>query len=277
MKYALVTGAAMGIGKSIAIELARRSYSLILIDKDQEELLKTIEKIKHDYTIDIIPVVKDIADSKAARDIYNTTIELHKDLEVVVNNAGFGINGYFELVSIEEQLEIVDVNIKAQVSLTHIFLPVLRRNRRGYLLNVASTTAFQPVPFLAVYAASKAFVLSFNRSIQTELNGTGVHLSCLIPGSTDTNFVHRARMNERTRKIANRFNMSPELVARIAIDGLFKGKPEIIPGTTNWLNAFFPRFFPATFVAKIAARIYKPTDPHNAPQVVPLLPANEFN
>ncbi|MBO9660853.1 MAG: SDR family NAD(P)-dependent oxidoreductase, partial [Chitinophagaceae bacterium] len=159
-----------------------------------------------------------------------------------------------------EQFGIIDVNIKAQLSITHEFLPVLRKAEKAFLLNVCSTTAYQPVPYLAVYAASKAFVLSFNKSLRYELRNSSVSLSYLSPGSTDTDFVIRARMKAHTLKQAERFNMTPESVAKIAVDGLFKGKEEIVPGFLNKLNAVLPKFFPLLLVRKIAASIYEPRE-----------------
>jgi short-subunit dehydrogenase len=177
---------------------------------------------------------------------------------VVVNNAGYGLNGRFEELSVKDQLNIIDVNIRAQVSISHTFIPILRSFPRSYLLNVGSTTAFQTVPFLNIYAASKAFVLSFTRGLRFELRQSPISVSCLIPGSTDTDFVNRAGMGLKTLRIADRFNMTPEKVAKIAVKGLFAGKAEIIPGFTNRLNGFLPKFFPKIFVEKIAAGIYEP-------------------
>jgi len=137
---------------------------------------------------------------------------------------------------------------------------VLRQFPRAYLLNLASTTAYQTVPYLNIYAATKAFALSFTRGLRYELRHSGISVSALSPGSTDTDFVNRARMSEHTRSIANRFNMTPEKVASIAVEGLFKGKAEIIPGFTNKLNAWLPKFFPKLFVEKIAAGIYAPKE-----------------
>ena len=125
-------------------------------------------------------------------------------------------------------------------------------------MNVASTTCFQSVPYLNVYAASKAFVLSFTRGLRFELRNTSISVSVLIPGSTDTDFVNRARMSPAVKRTAEKFNMQPDLVGKIAVRGLFKGKAEIIPGFSNKVHAFFPRFFPKSFVEKLGGNIYKP-------------------
>ncbi|MDF2188495.1 SDR family NAD(P)-dependent oxidoreductase [Paraflavitalea sp. CAU 1676] len=258
MSYALVTGSAKGIGKHIAIELARRNYSILLTDIDAPALRDTAIEIRRDYGVDVQELVQDLSRSDAAAKLKAWSAYYHDRLTVVVNNAGFGLNDPFEELSLEEQFGIIDVNIKAQLAITHAFLPVLKSFPRSYLLNVCSTTAFQPVPYLAVYAASKAFVLSFNRSLHHELRHSSVSLSYLSPGSTDTAFVERARMKPHTLKTATHFNMSPAEVARIGVRGLFRGKEHIVPGFLNKLNAVLPKFFPVSFVRRIAGSIYEP-------------------
>jgi short-subunit dehydrogenase len=256
MSYALVTGAAKGIGKGIAKELALLGFDLLLIDRDEVALAATkkeLGSIVHVYTLPL-----DLSAPGALETITAWTAAWHNELQVVINNAGFGLNGSFEQLALDEQLNMIDVNIKAQVSLSYVYIPVLKKQSRSFLLNVGSTTCFQTVPYLNVYAASKAFVVSFTRGLRFELQNTSVSVSVLIPGSTDTDFVNRAGMSAEVKKTAERFNMSPDLVGKIAVRGLFKGKAAIIPGFSNKLHAFFPRFFPQSFVEKIAGNIYKP-------------------
>lgn len=257
MNYALVTGAAHGIGRAIALELARRNYHLLLTDWDAAALKETGDLIVQSYAVDVHQFIQDLADPSAAGNLASWSFPFHEKLNIVVNNAGYGLNDAFEKLSIDEQFGIIDVNIKAQLAITHAFLPVLRTFDKSYLLNVCSTTAYQPVPYLAVYAASKAFVLSFNRSLKYELRNSNVSLSYLSPGSTNTNFVKRARMKAHTLKTADRFNMTAEEVAKIAIRGLLAGKEAIVPGFLNKVNAVLPKFFPLSFVRKIAASIYE--------------------
>ncbi|QEC40173.1 SDR family NAD(P)-dependent oxidoreductase [Pseudobacter ginsenosidimutans] len=230
MSYALITGAAKGIGKSIATELAKRNYSLLLTDFDEANLIATSENLHRKFGLDVRYFVLDLTTSDAAAQLLAWSHPFHQQLKVVVNNAGYGLNGAFETLGLEEQFGIIDVNIKAQLAITHHFLPVLKQLKKSYLLNVCSTTAYQPVPYLAVYAASKAFVLSFNKSLKHELRNTRVSLSYLSPGATDTAFVVRARMKAHTLKTATRFNMTADEVGAIAVRGLFKGKEEIVPG-----------------------------------------------
>lgn len=261
MAYALVTGGAKGIGKGIAKELARLGFDLLLIDKDEAALTATKKELEASSAYRVHTLLLDLSAAGALETITAWTATWHHDLQVVINNAGFGLNGSFEQLALEEQLNMIDVNIKAQVSLSHAYIPVLKKQSRSFLLNVGSTTCFQTVPYLNVYAASKAFVVSFTRGLRFELQNTPVSVSVLIPGSTDTDFVNRAGMSDEVKKTAERFNMSPDLVGKIAVHGLFKGKAEIIPGFSNKLHGFFPRFFPKSVAETIAGKIYKPKEP----------------
>lgn len=258
-RYAFVTGAAKGIGKSIAFELAGRGYSLLLVDSDENELSHTVSHLQKRFrNSDIRGLGFDLSHTGKFSEILDWTSPYHKNLEVVVNNAGFGLNGSFEDLNLEEQLRIIDVNLKALIKLTYLYLPVLKGPSRRYILNVASTAAYQAVPYFTVYSASKAAVLSFNRALRYELRSSNISLTNLSPGSTDTDFVHRAQMGSSLKKLAEKFNMSPDEVAKIAVTGLFAGKSEIIPGFTNVLNAYLPRFVPKILTETIGARIYHP-------------------
>nr|WP_295864527.1 SDR family NAD(P)-dependent oxidoreductase [uncultured Chitinophaga sp.] len=257
MSYALVTGAAKGIGKAIAAELAQRNYHLLLVDLDNTSLQETATALVGLYHVHVHTLHQDLSQPDALSKVTAWSSRWHDQLSVVVNNAGYGINGAFENLTLEEQFNIIDVNVKAQVGLSYAYIPVLRRFPKSWLLNLASTTAYQTVPYLNIYAATKAFALSFTRGLRHELRHSPISVSALSPGSTDTDFVNRARMGGSTRKLADRFNMTPEKVAKIAVNGLFKGKAEIVPGFVNKLNAFLPKFFPKPLVEKIAANIYE--------------------
>lgn len=260
MPYALVTGAAKGIGKAIAKELAARGYDLLITDIDEKNLTITEKEISKTYYRDVHSLELDLSEPDAAETILYWTQPFHKNLSIVVNNAGYGLNGSFTDIPLEKQLNIIDVNIKAQLKIAHAFIPVLKQFPKAHLLNVGSTTSYQSVPYLSIYAASKAFVISFTRSLRYELRNSGIVVSVLSPGSTDTDFVNRANMTERTKNTAKKFNMTADEVGKIAVEGLLKGKAEIIPGFTNKLNAYLPKFFPKAFVEKIAGNIYEPRE-----------------
>lgn len=260
MSYALITGAAKGIGAAIAGELARKGYDLLLVDIEEEGLKRTKKNIKETTAREIHTLSLDLSTPDCAKKIFEWTSPHHHELNVIVNNAGYGLNGAFEKLSIDEHENIIDVNIKAQLKIAHAFIPVLKKFDAAYLMNVGSTTCFQSVPYMSVYAASKAFVISFTRSLRFELKDSPVSVSCLVPGSTDTDFVNRARMNDYAKKKAVSYYMSPEVVARIAVAGMFRKKAEIIPGVSNKLHSVLPKFFPKSFVEKIAGNIYRPRE-----------------
>ena len=260
MPYALITGSAKGIGAAIAIQMARKGYDLFLVDIDGAGLERTKSTINEKRTVAVNTLQLDLSSPDCAKRIFEWTSPNHNELTVVINNAGYGLNGAFEKLAIEEHENIIDVNIKAQLKIAYAFIPVLKRFNKSYLLNVGSTTCFQSVPYMSIYAASKAFVISFTRSLRFELKDSPISVSCLIPGSTDTDFVNRARMNDYARKTATKYYMSPETVGKIAVAGMFKGKSEIIPGLSNKLHSVLPKFFPKIFVEKIAGNIYRPRE-----------------
>src|SRR5215203_3475341 len=252
MPYALITGAAKGIGSAIAIQIAGKGYDLLLVDVDMIGLERTKNKIAKNHTVTVLTLPLDLSNADSAMQIKEWSSPYHNELRIVINNAGYGLNAPFESLNVEEHENIIDVNIKAQLKICHAFIPILKQSSRSYLLNVGSTTCFQSVPYLSVYAASKAFVISFTRSLRYELKDSSISVSCLIPGSTDTDFVNRARMGDYVRKKASAYNMTAESVAQIAVRGMFNKKAEIIPGMSNQLHSFFPKFFPKSFVEKIA-------------------------
>ncbi|MBE7172612.1 MAG: SDR family NAD(P)-dependent oxidoreductase [Williamsia sp.] len=259
--YALITGAAKGIGRSLAAELAKRNYHLLLADLDGIGLAQTAYNIRERYRVEVRHIELDLAEEGAAAKLKQWSKPYHDQLQIVVNNAGYGLNGQFAHIPSREHMDNIYVNVRAVVEISHAFIPVLQQHpAQAYLLNVGSTTAYQTVPYLNVYAASKAFVLSFTRGLRYELRKSNISVSCLSPGSTDTDFVNRARMGESVRKTAARVNMSPDEVARIAVRGLFRGNSEIIPGWINKLNAWLPSFFPKSLVERIAGNIYEPKE-----------------
>jgi uncharacterized protein len=258
MAYALVTGSAKGIGKSIAIELAKKGYDLLLTDLDEANLVETTNEIKAAHHRAVSYIVKDLGEADVAQTLLLWSEPFHDDLEIVVNNAGYGLTGYFEKLPIKEQLGIVDVNIKATVAITYAFLPILHQRPKAHVMITGSTTSYQSVPYLTIYAASKAFILSFTRSLRYELRKSNINVSCLVPGPTDTHWVKRAGIGKHTLKTADIFNMTPDEVGRIGVHGMFKNRSEIITGITNKLNAFFPKFFPKRFVESIGGGIYDP-------------------
>lgn len=256
MPYALVTGAAKGIGKSMAQQLALRNYKLLLIDIDSNGLAITKAELEKSSGVQVAYLVADLSLPETADVIFEWSAAWHNELEVLVNNAAFGLNGAFKDLPLQEQLNIINVNIKSVVALCHLFIPVFKKRKSGFILNMGSNAAYQPVPYLNIYAASKAFIISFTRSLRYELQSSGISVSCVSPGSTDTNFVDRAGMGTHIRKTAERYNMTPEAVAKIAVNSLLNKKAERITGFQTKLGVFLSWLAPKSLSEKFGANIF---------------------
>lgn len=256
MPFALITGASKGIGKAMALELAARGYDLLLLARSEDLLKETASEIAAGSNISCQWLALDLSGDQAAERVYTHCKEHAFPVSVLVNNAGYGLSGSFEKYPVEAHADMLRLNIITLVSLTRLFLPDLKKQPASYILNIGSSAAYQAIPFLSAYAASKSFVLSFSRGLRGELKGTAVSVTCVCPGPTDTNFVNRANVGAKGQKAAARFNMSPESVARIAIKSLFNRKAEVITGGMNKLSAFFAWLLPKSLVEGIAKKLY---------------------
>jgi short-subunit dehydrogenase len=259
MAFALVTGASKGIGKAISVELAKRKFDLILVARSQNLLQQLAVELSQQYQVTVKYLAIDLSAEDAISQILSFIEKENLALRILVNNAGYGLWGRFEKLSLKEQINMLRLNNENLVSLTYSLLPLLQKQNRSYILNVASTTAYQAIPYLSVYAASKAFVVSFSRGLAGELKGSGTSVTCLSPGSTDTNFMLVAGMN--TPKLINsasKVSMQPDEVATQAVKALFNNQVEFIPGLINKITAYANNFLPKKLVEGIAANIYKP-------------------
>lgn len=256
MQFALVTGAAKGIGRAIAVELAARKYGLLLIDIDSSGLNSLKPELEQRFGITVNVFATDLAQPDAAQKIFDWSLPYHHQLSILINNAAYGLNGAFSQLPLHDQLGIVDVNIKAVLGLCYHFVPVLQQQQNAYILNIGSNAGFQAVPYLNLYAASKAFIISFTRSLRYELRKTNINVTCVNPGSTDTNFVDRAGMGESIRKTAGRYNMTPEAVAKIAVQSLLAKKKEVITGFNTKLGIFLSWLVPNFLSEKFGANIF---------------------
>ncbi|HET7003591.1 MAG TPA: SDR family oxidoreductase [Puia sp.] len=257
MPFALITGASKGIGKSIAEQLAARGYDLFLIARSADLLEQVAKEISLATGRSCQWLALDLAAEPAAEKVFDYCDKNHLDVSVLVNNAGYGLSGKFERYSVQEHIDMLRVNIITLTELTRLFLPSLLKQPAAYILNIGSSASYQAVPLLSAYAASKAYVLSFSRGLFQELKKTNVSVTCICPGPTDTNFVDRANIGKKGLKAAERFNMSPQAVARIAVDSLFRRKPEVITGGLNKLSAFFAWMLPKSVVEGIAMKLYE--------------------
>lgn len=253
-KTALITGASMGIGEVFARELAARGMNLVLVARSADKLQKLRNELRQKHQIRAEVLAIDLTREKAAADIRAQVIELQLAVDLLVNNAGFGTHGKFqELDAGRDHAEIM-LNVAAVVDLTHAFLPDMIARRDGGVINVASTAAFQPLPYMAVYGATKAFVLSFSEALWAECLGHGVRVLALCPGATETPFF--ATVGTEDAAVSKK--ETPEAVVATGLRAFEQGKSHVISGTNNWLLAQTSRFFPRSIVAKISKNIMRP-------------------
>ncbi len=250
---ALITGASGGIGLDLARLLAADGTNLILVARNSEKLGEIAGDLRAKNKIDAVESPIDLADAAAPEELYHLLEERGIGVDILVNNAGFGTHGLFAESDPQAELQMLQVNIIALTHLTRLFLPNMIANRHGRILNVASTAAFQPGPFMAGYYASKAFVLSFSEAIASELKDSGVTVTALCPGPTDTGFQKRAGV-ENSRLFKSN-TMSSADVARIGYQGMLKGKRVVITGFKNKTLAFATRLAPRNVVTAIARKL----------------------
>lgn len=257
MQYALITGASKGIGKEMAEELAARKVNLLLIARSEALLQEIAGDLQNRYGIKAACLAIDLAVEGAPARILEWTRENGYSVNILINNAGYGLSGSFERYSASEHSAMMRVNMHVPVELCALFLPQLKQQTKAYILNIASSAAYQAVPGLTVYAASKAFVLSFSRGLGYELRKTGISVTAISPGGTDTDFASRAQVGVKAIKAGEKLNMTASEVAKIAVDAMYAGKTESITGFVNKLGAFFVWLLPKKLVEHTAAGIYE--------------------
>jgi len=252
-KTALITGASSGIGLELAHLFARDGYRLVLVARNRSTLRQLGDDLQSRYSITVRIEPKDLAHPATPAELYQELQESGIVLDVLVNNAGFGGAGPFVSTEWGHEAEMMQVNMVALTHLTKLFLPQIRA-REGMIMNVASTAAFQPGPFMAVYYASKAYVLSFTEALAEELRGTGVKVSCLCPGPVKTNFQKRAYL-EGTAMIDSPLMVDVQDVARMGYEGLKQGKRIVIPGWKNWMGVELLRISPREMVTRVVRKL----------------------
>ncbi len=247
-RTALITGASTGIGYELAQLFARDGYNLVLIARNKLRLTHLATELIKRYGIEAKVIEKDLSRPSSSQEIYEELKRSSLSLDILVNNAATGVYGLFEDSKLEDQLNALQLNIITVTSLTHFFLPSIK-NRKGKILNVASTAAFQPGPLMSCYFASKAYVLFFSEALANELRDSGVTVTALCPGPTRTNFQSRTG-TENLRE--SHIMMDAKSVAEIGYKGLMKGKTLVVPGCINKILVFIVRFFPRDLVTCVA-------------------------
>ena len=254
MPTALVTGASSGIGLELATLLAKDRHDLVLVARGRERLDSVARGLTTEFGVAATVLPTDLTDPAAPLDIVLALAEQKLLIDILVNNAGFGVYGFFANTPLEKELAMIQVNITALTHLTKLLLPRMLERRRGRILNVASTAAFQPGPLMAVYYATKAYVLSFSEALANETAGTGVTVTALCPGPTITEFQKRAGL-EMTRLFKSPLVMDAPTVARAGYEGMMRGKRVVVPGATNRTLVQALRVTPRRLAAAVARRI----------------------
>jgi uncharacterized protein len=250
---ALVTGASSGIGAVFARELASRGSDLVLVARSRDKLASLADELRASYGVAADAVVADLAKPSAADELAAELRDSAPQIDILVNNAGFGLHALLHQADAARLTEMVQVNVAALVDLTRLYLPGMVARDRGAVINVASTAAFQPVPYMAVYGASKAFVLSFTEALWAETRRTGVRVTALCPGSTETEFFAVAGENAQVGRI-----MAPQRVVHAALRALDRRASTVVTGAGNRLLINAPRLGPRHFVARMAERTMRP-------------------
>ncbi len=253
-KWALITGASAGLGVEFARRLAERGAHVILVARREEKLRRLAQAIREHHGVEAEVIVSDLSQVESAEKVFEAVQRLGKEMRVLVNNAGFGIYGKLDETSAERNHELVMVNVVAMASLTRLFLPAMARARDGVIINVASTSAFQPVPYMASYGASKAFVLSFTEAVWGENRGSGVRVVASCPGPVETEFFEVMGPVEP-------FPLRRDTVENVigsALRAVDERRNYVIPGPLmNYIMANASRLAPRFWVTRMTARLLR--------------------
>lgn len=253
MATALITGASSGIGLDLARLFAADKHDLLLVARNADKLGEIATELSAKHSIRATAVPIDLSDPAAPEELFRVIDEQGIAVDVLVNNAGFGTHGPFAESDVEQQVRMIEVNVASLTHLTRLFLPQMLARKSGRVLNVASTAGFQPGPLMAVYYATKAYVISFSEAVAAEIDGSGVTVTCLCPGPTSTDFHQRAKITETPLFKAN--TMASADVARIGYRAMKKGKRLVVAGFKNRLLAALVPFGPRRVVTAVTKKL----------------------
>jgi uncharacterized protein len=253
-EYTLITGASSGIGECFARALAARKHNLVLVARSQAKLEALAGELRTTFAVQAEPLVLDLSVPGAAATLAQLVAERKLTIDLLINNAGFGAAGEFWRISLGREAEMVRLNVQALMELTHLLLPPMVERRRGAIINVSSTASFQPMPYSAVYAATKAFVTAFSLGLGEELRPFGVRVITLCPGMTDTNFFAAGGYGARR---APGGIQAPEEVVGAALMALDHSGGLVVPRLLNKFGVFIQRFVPRAAVLRVTARMFR--------------------
>lgn len=254
MNYTLITGASKGIGKAFAYECANRGMNLILVARSQS-LLARLQTELAQKNIQVQILAADLLEPDSEKKIFDQVKQNDWQVNMLINNAGMGYFGKFDEKPLEKHLSVMQLNMDAMVRMAHAFLNASDNRQKKYLLNLASTGAFQPTPYMAVYCATKSFVVAFSEAIRFELRKQNVHVTALCPGGTESDFFAPAGMEKVIEKNAA-FMMKPEIVAKAGINGVLKNKAVVVPGLVNKAGKIAAQLFPNSLVVPSASKFF---------------------
>ncbi|NET41908.1 SDR family oxidoreductase [Okeania sp. SIO2B3] len=258
MKTALITGASSGIGEIFAKELASRKTNLVLVARSEDKLQQLANQLQSQYQIQADVIIQDLTAPAATNSIFETVFQKGLNIDLLVNNAGFGDYGNFTERTLEKQVNMIQLNITALVELTHLFLPRMQQNKSGAIINVSSIGGFQPLPYMSVYGATKAFVLSFSEALWAENQDSGVKILALCPGPTESEFFQRAEFPKSVGG-ASMSKLTPtEEVVKDALQALEKNQSNAVTG--GFLNQVIvnaSRFFPRETLVSVVEKQFR--------------------
>lgn len=255
MTATLITGASGGIGEEFARQLARDKRNLVLVARSKDKLESLAAELAKAHNINAVPLVFDLTKEDAAQKLFDETASRTLEIDLLINNAGFGSLGAFTSFDSTRDAEMIDLNVKSLVALTHLYVRPMMTRRSGAIINVASTAAFQPVPFMATYAATKAFVLSFSEALADEMRDYNVRILALCPGVTETNFFDAAQGTRPPMRLVE----TPAQVVATALRALEAGKSSVVSGWSNFFVSQSSRFLPRSLVTRITGNVMRST------------------
>ncbi len=255
MTATLITGASGGIGEEFARQLAREGRNLVLVARSKDKLERLANELSAAHNIQALSLAFDLTKEDSPRALFDETNKRDIEIDLLINNAGFGSLGEFTKFDAERDAQMIDLNIKSLVALTHLFICPMKERGRGAIINVASTAAFQAVPFMTTYAATKAFVLSFSEALAEEMRPHNIKVLALCPGVTDTNFFNAAQGERPPMRVMQ----TPQQVVETALRALKQGKSSVVSGWLNYFIAQSSRLLPRSLVAKIAGNAMRST------------------
>ncbi len=253
---ALITGASSGIGRDLA-RLMAADFDLILVARGRDQLGELRKELESQHSTRVHVMPADLSRAEAPDGLFAEITRRGLQVDILINNAGFGVYGRFSATKSPDELRMIQLNITTLTHLTKLALPGMLERKHGRILNVASTAGFQPGPLMAVYYATKAYVISFSEAIANELKGSGVSVTCLCPGPTATEFASHAKVDKS--QLFKRVAMSSLIVARAGLEGMLRGKTLVIPGARNKVVAQSARFAPRKLVTAISRKILEST------------------